>query len=213
MNTKEHYENHLADYYSWMFGDFNAKINEGQRLDLTRSSLQTADELDRYTYLVAGCVGEFWTSVCFRHLAKFADLPREKMNSLGVEYGKGLQLINILRDVGADLRSGRCYLPNEELNTVGLSSENILAEPERALPLVNKWRERAEQGIASGIKYSRAIKSKRVRIATVLPALIGERTLALLREAGAEIFAKKLKISRAEVRKTMLQALTDYSLG
>ncbi len=31
MNTKEHYENHLADYYSWMFGDFNAKINESKR--------------------------------------------------------------------------------------------------------------------------------------------------------------------------------------
>ncbi len=30
MNTKEHYENHLAEYYSWMFGDFNAKINEVQ---------------------------------------------------------------------------------------------------------------------------------------------------------------------------------------
>ncbi len=31
MNTKEHYENHLANYYSWMFGNFDAKINEGQR--------------------------------------------------------------------------------------------------------------------------------------------------------------------------------------
>jgi SAM-dependent methyltransferase len=30
MNTKEHYENHLANYYSWMFGDFDAKINESQ---------------------------------------------------------------------------------------------------------------------------------------------------------------------------------------
>ncbi len=31
MNIKEHYENHLASYYSWMFGDFNAKLNENQR--------------------------------------------------------------------------------------------------------------------------------------------------------------------------------------
>lgn len=31
MDTKEHYENHLANYYSWMFGDFNAKLNENQR--------------------------------------------------------------------------------------------------------------------------------------------------------------------------------------
>ncbi len=32
MDIKEHYENHLANYYSWMFGDFNAKLNENQQL-------------------------------------------------------------------------------------------------------------------------------------------------------------------------------------
>jgi SAM-dependent methyltransferase len=31
MNIKEHYENHLSDYYSWMFGKFDAKINESHR--------------------------------------------------------------------------------------------------------------------------------------------------------------------------------------
>ena len=29
----------------------------------------------------------------------------------GVRFGKGLQLVNILRDLPADLRQGRCYLP------------------------------------------------------------------------------------------------------
>jgi len=31
MKIKEHYENHLANYYSWMIGDFDAKANETQR--------------------------------------------------------------------------------------------------------------------------------------------------------------------------------------
>jgi ubiquinone/menaquinone biosynthesis C-methylase UbiE len=31
MNIKEHYEKHLANYYSWTFGDFNAKLNENQQ--------------------------------------------------------------------------------------------------------------------------------------------------------------------------------------
>ena len=31
MNIREHYENHLANYYSWMFGDFNDKLNENYR--------------------------------------------------------------------------------------------------------------------------------------------------------------------------------------
>ena len=44
------------------------KINRGQSLDVQRfgqkngvRALSTENELDEYTYLVAGCVGEFWT--------------------------------------------------------------------------------------------------------------------------------------------------------
>ena len=78
-------------------------------------ALSTENELDEYTYLVAGCVGEFWTDLCFRHLPKFADRSTEEMRTLGRAYGKGLQLINILRDAGSDFRNGRCYFPEEEL--------------------------------------------------------------------------------------------------
>ncbi len=31
MSTKEHYENHLAEYYSWMFGDFEEKLEENEK--------------------------------------------------------------------------------------------------------------------------------------------------------------------------------------
>src|SRR4030095_12736976 len=55
------------------------KITRGQMLDLQRfdnsqeiRALSTAAELDEYTYLVAGCVGEFWTRVGFRHVRQFA---------------------------------------------------------------------------------------------------------------------------------------------
>lgn len=30
MNTQAHYENHLAHFYSWMFGDFSAKVEENR---------------------------------------------------------------------------------------------------------------------------------------------------------------------------------------
>src|SRR4030095_15327376 len=48
-----------------------AIITRGQRQDLTRwqgqlTALANAEELREYTYSVAGCVGEFWTRVCFR---------------------------------------------------------------------------------------------------------------------------------------------------
>ncbi len=39
--------------------------------------------------------------------------------------GVALQLTNILRDVGEDWRSGRLYLPLEELGSFGLSETNV----------------------------------------------------------------------------------------
>ncbi|MFL6531562.1 MAG: phytoene/squalene synthase family protein [Chthoniobacterales bacterium] len=194
--------------------DVLLRINEGQSLDVQRfgdaaqiTALETAADLDRYTYLVAGCVGEFWTNICFLHLPRFSTKSGEEMVSLGVSYGKSLQLINILRDVGADLAAGRCYLPAEEIRSSGIEPHELREHAAYVRPILDRWRERAEQGIAAGIEYSCAIKPWRVRLATVLPALIGARTLALLRDAGADVFDEKIKIPRAEVRVILLKML------
>src|SRR6185369_13715435 len=81
------------------------KITKAQLLDVERfpgggdtRALATPAELNEYTYLIAGCVGEFWTHICDRHLPAFAELPVERLLELGRRYGEGLQLINILRD-------------------------------------------------------------------------------------------------------------------
>jgi farnesyl-diphosphate farnesyltransferase len=191
------------------------KINRGQILDLERfrdpkqiSALETAADLDEYTYLVAGSAGEFWTRLCFRHLKKFSSRGEAEMLDLGKRYGQGLQLINILRDAGDDLRAGRCYFPNQEVMAVAMTPAQILREPQRFQPIYRKWRESAEQGIKDGIDYSREIRNRRVRIATALPALIGARTLALLREAGGTMLHRHIKVSRKEVR-AIVRSLTS----
>ena len=196
-----------------------ARINRGQMLDLERfeaststststsiRALPTAADLDEYTYLVAGCVGEFWTRLCFAHVKHFSDRAEAEMGELGGRYGQGLQLINILRDAGNDLRHGRCYLPVDELHSSGMAAGEILQNPGRAILVVDKWREKAQRGLESGIEYACAIRNRRVRFATALPALIGARTLALLREAGPKIFEWKVKVSRGEVRKMILSS-------
>jgi farnesyl-diphosphate farnesyltransferase len=183
------------------------QINRGQILDLERFrnpkqivALETSAELDEYTYLVAGSVGEFWTRLCFRNLTKFTARSEEEMLGMAKRYGMGLQLINILRDAGADLRAGRCYFPNEDLAVAAMEPSQILREPERFQPIYRKWREKAERGIETGLQYARAIRNRRVRTATVLPALIGTRTLALLRDAGATALRRHIKVPRRKVR-------------
>jgi farnesyl-diphosphate farnesyltransferase len=187
------------------------KITEGQMLDLKRFSetdqlraLATAVDLHQYTYLVAGCVGEFWTQLCFRHIHNFSEFSPAEMLELGKKYGMGLQLVNILRDAGTDLRAGRCYFPEEELNGIGLDPEEILLEPGRFETVQQKWHDEAEQGLRSGMQYAHAIRNRRVRGATALPALIGARTLGLLRNAGPTALQYNVKMPRAEVRAMIL---------
>ena len=194
------------------------KITRGQMLDLQRfddakeiRSLAVAADLDEYTYLVAGCAGEFWTRLCFRHVRNFARLSEDQMLALGKRYGMALQLINVLRDAGADLRAGRCYFPEYELSAAHLTAVQILSEPERFQPIYRSWLEKAKRGVECGMQYSRAIQNWRVRAATVLPALIGARTLALLDAAGLTALQRMVKVPRREVRTMMLSLIITFA--
>lgn len=191
-------------------------ITKGQLLDIERfeggqpaPALQNAAELDEYAYLVAGCVGEFWTDLCARHLHDFAQLPTEQMRVLGRDYGMGLQLVNILRDTGADLAAGRCYLPADELAQAGLPASALGQAPSRLAPVWTRWHAIACLRLEQGMRYAQAVNSPRVRAASALPALIGVRTLALLHEAGGLALRQPVKVPRAEVRALLLRlALT-----
>lgn len=196
-------------------------ITRGQSLDLARfnsaaplAALAHADELVEYTYLVAGSVGEFWTDLCFRHLPGFASLPQPRMRDLGRAYGEGLQLINILRDAAQDLAAGRCYLPADALAQAGLTVQDLADEPARLAPFQHHWLQQADDRLAQGMRYCTAVNPRRVRAASALPALIGARTLALLRQAGPSSMAQRVKLPRREVRSILWRlALTGAANG
>lgn len=185
-------------------------ITRGQSLDIERfadagvpRALDSAAQLDEYTFLVAGCVGEFWTALCFRHLPGFATLPQERMRELGRDYGKGLQLVNILRDAAADLAAGRCYFPADELAAAGMRPPDIARDTARFLTVWMHWHQLAQDRMELGMKYADAVNSRRVRAAVAMPALLGARTLALLRDSGPFGPGPKVKVPRHEVRSMM----------
>lgn len=187
-------------------------IIHGQELDVQRfsdpdkiASLKTAAELDEYTYLVAGCVGKFWTRVSLRHLKNYSRLDEEALCRLGVNFGKGLQLINILRDLPEDLRAGRCYLPCDELG--GIAPETLLASPGPARPAVERWQDQAAEWLADGRRYIEAIKPFRMRYACILPWKIGTETLLRLQKTPALESAARIKVPRSEVRKIMIKSI------
>jgi len=91
---------------------------DGVASDLTQPEIRSWSELRAYCVLVASSVG---LAMC--HLLGAGDdlLAREG----AVELGIAMQLTNILRDLGADLRSGRVYLPTNDLATHGYSRERL----------------------------------------------------------------------------------------
>jgi farnesyl-diphosphate farnesyltransferase len=180
-----------------------ATIISGQRLDLVRFeeasrlrpvALKSEEDLEDYCYRVAGCVGAFWTRIGLLTLgSRFSDSNPDDLRDLGVRYGMGLQLVNILRDLPEDLSHGRCYLP--------------LADPhdhEQMAALRKEWIDHAAVWLESGRRYASRLNQWRVRAASVLPALIGDDTIALLNDATAG--EGKVKVTRKQVRRAAWRA-------
>lgn len=149
--------------------------------------LETPEQLDEYTYLVAGCVGPFWTRMAHAHLPSLAAWDVEKFSEIGVRFGKALQLTNILRDIPRDLRIGRCYLPASELSESGLRPDDLLepANSERARPVLARWLDLALDHYKASWEYTMSIPKRecRLRLACIWPIWIGLETLAVLRES------------------------------
>jgi farnesyl-diphosphate farnesyltransferase len=197
-----------------------AIITTGQELDLRRFAnasaekivaLETAAELDDYTYRVAGCVGEFWTKLCRAHLFPKAKLDEKQLIADGIRFGKGLQLVNILRDLPADLKSGRCYLPVQRLDEAKLLPEVLLSpvNEKKFLPLFHEYLDKAESHLAAGWRYTNTLPFRqfRVRLACAWPVLIGMKTIEKLRAARVVELHQRVKVARGEVRGILARSI------
>jgi farnesyl-diphosphate farnesyltransferase len=195
-------------------------ITSGQELDLRRFTnasvekivaLETDAQLDDYTYRVAGCVGEFWTKICRAHLFPKAKLDDARLLADGIRFGKGLQLVNILRDLPADLKKGRCHLPTQRLDEAKLFPEVLFSPVNEAkfLKLYHDYLDKAESHLAAGWRYTNTLPfwQFRVRLACAWPILIGVKTIKKLRAANVIELQQRVKVSRGDVRKIILLSL------
>ena len=194
-------------------------LTQGMEMDLESFSgddapavLPSFDHLDRYTYLVAGCVGEFWTETTVAATPALSRWDVPCMSRLGVGFGKALQLTNVLRDVPADLRAGRCYLPADWLAAEGLSPADLLdpANSHRARPVLARGLHVALEHFRDAETYCLAIPRRcvRLRLAVLWPALMGLATLALVARDNRWLDpARPSKVSRAWVYRTVALSL------
>ncbi len=191
----------------------------GMEMDLDRfpgeaeaelTAFSSLDDLDVYIYKVAGCVGEFWTNMMYAHLPHIRrNWDRESKIHIGIRFGKGLQLTNILKDLPKDLRRGRCYIPSELLAQAGLEPRDLLDT--RTMPafspilqtLVKTTLAHLDQGWLYAMSIPR--REVRLRLACMWPILIALKTLHLLTTCDNILDpAQKLKISRFEIYRIIL---------
>ena len=196
-------------------------ITRGQEADIRRfaitserlNALATDDELDAYTYEVAGCVGEFWTRLCLAHVFPRASLDEERLMSDAIRFGKGLQLVNILRDLPEDLRQGRCYIPEQSLSRFGLTPGDLLNHDamRRFQPLFDGYLELAGEHLRAGWRYTTSLPfiCARVRLACAWPILIGIETLRRLRR-GNILGDPRIKITRRDIRRILVKSVFLY---
>ena len=86
--------------------------------------LKNIKELDRYCYCVAGVVGEMLTKV-FCHYSSAIALNRDRMLTLSVSFGQGLQMTNILKDIWEDNSRSACWLPQDIFAKEGVDLKNL----------------------------------------------------------------------------------------
>lgn len=171
-------------------------IITGQSADVTRTQIATAEELDLYTFQVAGCVGEFWTRLSALKIPSFAKAPLDTLIDRGIRFGKGLQLINVLRDVSKDAAIGRSYLP-------GIAPT---ARPEEKWAAAQPWIEQCREHLDQGRLYTQGVRGIRSRFVKWLPLRLAEETLALIIAAGPAAMTVPVKVPRRRVRSIALGA-------
>ena len=199
-------------------------IVSGQILDLERfgpaneggniSALNDNFELDDYTFRVAGCVGVFWTKMSLAHIISIPPEQEEEFFEKGVRFGKALQMINILRDIPEDLRFGRCYIPLQELEKHGMNPDDLLTPNNigKFRPLYDEYLDLTNEHLDAAIEYIKMLPETQFRLkaSCMLPVLIGQRTVTLLRDGNILDSADRIKVTRDEIKsyaRKLLRAL------
>lgn len=131
-----------------LFSELLDGVAEGMEMDVRAfpggepAAFRTSAELERYCALIGGAPGIFWARLyreAIRRSSRISsNFPSEKDAEM---IGSALQLTNIVKDMAADLRIGRCYIPQEDLDKKNMKPADLLlpANMERLRDLTSGW--------------------------------------------------------------------------
>jgi len=180
----------LIDKYSLSI-EMLEEIISGVEMDLSISRYATFEELRVYCYRVASVVGLVSIEIFgYRNPA---------CKEYALQLGLALQMTNIIRDVGKDLRNGRIYLPQEDLARYEYSEAELRDRQynERFVRLMKFEAERARQFFSSAA----ASLPPEDRRSMVAARIMGSVYRGLLRRMELDkfhVFEKEYRLSKLE---------------
>ncbi len=166
------------------------ELIDGVEMDLLRSRYETFEQLRLYCYRVASTVG-----LMMMHVVGYSGQPHQQAIDLGV----AMQLTNILRDIGEDLRRGRLYLPLDELGSVGIALADL--EAGCCTPAFQSLMQfqiaRARRFYTLG-RGGLPFLHPRGRLAVDLASRLYARILNRIESSGCDVFSRRAVVSRPE---------------
>ncbi len=176
------------------------------RMDVTRTSYETFDELLGYCCCSANPVGRLVLLLFGRREAR--------LHALSDQVCTGLQLTNFWQDVAVDLEKGRCYIPREDLRRHGVSEADLARR--RVTPgfaalmhyQVRRTREIFDRGAALPAHLRGRLRAE---IRLVLAG--GRRILDKIEAAGGDVFNRRPTLTRADWARLLLAAARPGAPG
>ena len=173
------------------------------------SLFETEADLDDYMHEVAGRVGHLLTELFTLRLPGTSN-ERERMMSLGREFGLALQTVNVIRGLHEDRNRGWVYVPAAFLPDPNIRASELFdaANLEAAMAVLGRLVAKADGHLAAARAYIRLIPRRyhRVRLFCLLPLLFAVRTLAISR-ANPDVLRRETKMTRREVKAITRRAM------
>jgi 15-cis-phytoene synthase len=180
----------LIDKYSLSI-EMLDEIISGVEMDLSISRYATFEELRVYCYRVASVVGLVSIEIF--------GYRNPGCKEYAIQLGLALQITNIIRDVGKDLRNGRIYLPQEDLARFEYSETELEDRQynERFVRLMGFEAGRARQFFA-GSAASLPREDRRSMIAAEIMGSVYRGLLRRMELDKFHVFEKQYRLSKLE---------------
>ena len=179
---------------------------DGVEMDLRRSRYDTFDELIGYCRRVASAVG----IMCIEVFGSRDSRSREYAFNMGL----ALQITNIIRDIKADLKQGRVYLPQEDLARFGVTEQALAAgEMTGAIrKLLAHECQRAREFYAAAAQAMPHAESRKLVAAEIMGGIYFE-ILQRIERRGYDVFTERVRVPKLQRARIALQiwALSQLS--